>query len=250
MRALVTGANSLIGVGIAHRLLAEGHTVVAFDLERSRVPTGCEFVSGDVRDFEALTSAASGCDAGIHLAALAGENPPADVLSVNVVGAAGFLHAARSAGFTCAVVTSSAPVHLRASPADQGPILRTGEDADHIYDLSKALQEIVARDFHAHGLACLTLRLGHVVDGRDNVTLDERVPLSGETYCRGGWVDIEDAVSACVAALKVVPDPDGFEVLGVVGSASARKRFDVARTERRLDMRMSFDFAEFEAAPP
>jgi len=59
MRILITGANSLIGAGIAERLLEDGHEVVAFDLVRSRLPKGCEFVAGDVQDFAALDSASN-----------------------------------------------------------------------------------------------------------------------------------------------------------------------------------------------
>lgn len=247
MKVLVTGANSLIGAGISERLLDDGHTVVAFDLERWRLPEGCEFVAGDVRDFATLAEAASSCDSGIHLAALAGENAPADIVSVNVIGAVSFLSAARTVGFTRVVITSSAPVHLQPAPADRDILLRTGDTADHTYDLSKAMQEVAARDFHHHGLACLCLRLGHVVDGQYGVTLDQRAPLTGEEYCRDGWVAIEDVVNGCVASLTVAAGGDEFEVLTLVGSRSGRKRFNVAYTEQRLGLQLVYDFAEFEA---
>ncbi len=248
MKALITGANSLIGAGLADRLLQQGHAVTAFDVDRTRVPSGCEFVSGDVRDFAALEAAANGCDAGIHLAAVAGEVPSAEILSVNVLGAIGFLEASRSSGFRCAVIASSAPVHLQPGAADNGILLQTADNSDHAYDLSKLLQEIAARDFHRHGLPCLCLRFGHVVHGHLDRTF-EGVSLADEDYCRGGWVAIEDVVKACAAALTVTPRPDDFEVLNLVGSRSGRSRFDVARTENRLSVRLAFDFAEYGSRP-
>lgn len=246
MKALITGASSRIGVGIAERLVQDGHAVVAFDVDGACVPASCEFVRGDVRDFNALADAAASCDAGIHLAALAGKTAPEDIVSVNVAGAVGFLLAARSANFSCAVLASSAPVHLGTDQAGGDMLLPSSGGVDHIYDLSKALQEVAGRDFHGHGLPCLCVRFGHVVDGHRGVTLDEGTSLADEDYCRGGWIAIEDVVSGCVASLTLTPNPDEFEVLTLVGSQSGRDRFDVRRTELRLGMRLAFDFAEFD----
>ncbi len=128
MTALITGANSLTGAGIAARRLEDRLTVVAFDIERTRVPPACEFVLGDVRDFDALARAANGCDTGIHLAALAGQAAPANIASVNVVGAIGFLRASQSAGRIPAVLASSAPVHLHPGSAAAGILLPSADE--------------------------------------------------------------------------------------------------------------------------
>jgi len=72
MRALVTGAAGFIGSHLAARLVADGHDVVAFDdlsdgarenLERA---PGARFVHGDLRDADAVRSAAAGCDVVFH----------------------------------------------------------------------------------------------------------------------------------------------------------------------------------------
>jgi nucleoside-diphosphate-sugar epimerase len=249
MKVLITGGSGIIGRGLAEKLLASGHEVLVYDIGRETMPAGARFVEGDVTDFDWLAGAAEGCEVGIHLAILSGTSRPADVLSVNVLGAYGFLQAARGAGFRNAIIVGSAPVHLPAPAHDDG-VLGPTEGVEHPYDLSKTLQEVVARDFHSHGLPVMCLRLGHVVRGKEATDLDGTVSLKDEHYCRGGWAAIEDVIEACAAALTVAPNPDKFEIFSVVGSRSAREGFRVAATEARLGMRFQFDFAAYERDRP
>lgn len=245
MTILITGGNGSIGVALTERLLASGHEVVVYDIAGDEVPVAARFVRGNVADVLGLVAAAEGCDAGIHLAILSGDSRPTDILSVNVLGAYAFLQAARRAGFGNAIMPGSAPVHLPTSPQDNGGPGRT-ESLDHPYDLSKALQEMIARDFHAHGLPVMGLRFGHVVRGREGTNLEGTTSLAEEDYCRGGWVAVEDVAEACAAALQLTPDPEVFEVLDVIGARAARERFRVADAEARLGMRFAFDFAKYE----
>ena len=246
MDVLITGCNSDVGVALSERLVASGHTVRAYDVDGSRRPGAIEFVEGDVRDFGLLATVAEGCDVGLHLAALSGDSPAADILSVNVLGAYGFLSAASKNAFRTSVVASSAPVHLDPRPSDDAPLLRTSADRDHTYDLSKTLQEVIGRDFHAHGLPVLCLRFGHIVLGEEEKTLDRSKDLSSEAYCRGGWVALEDIAVSCAAALAIEPSHDALEVLNVVGSVSARERFRVADAESRLGVELQYDFSDYE----
>jgi nucleoside-diphosphate-sugar epimerase len=245
MKVLITGGGGVIGLALTERLLASGYEVVVYDIKGDQVPAGARFVDGDVRDIDRVAAAGRGCDAGIHLAALAGDASAADIMSVNVLGAYAFLMAARRAEFRIAIVVGSAPVHLSASKEDDG-ILGPTKGSDHPYDLSKVLQEVIGRDFHSHGLPVVCLRPGHVVRGQEEMTLEGAVRLSEETYCRGGWVALEDVTKACAAALRLRPDPDTFETLNVVGARGARERFRVATTEARLGIKLEFDFAAYE----
>ena len=245
MKILITGGNSDVGIAVSERLIARGHMVVAYDLDGGRLPDAVRFIKGDVRDFSSLAAAASGCDAGIHLAVLAGDSPAADIMSVNVLGAYGFLKAAQQARFRSAIVAGSAPVHLPPNDLDDGFLLRTSGDSDHVYDLSKMLQEVVGRDFHAHGLPVLCLRFGHIVRGAEETNLEQSRSLEDEDYCRGGWVALEDVADACSAALTTEPSDQVFEVLNIVGAAGARARFHVADAEQRLGIRLRYDFAEY-----
>jgi nucleoside-diphosphate-sugar epimerase len=77
MKVLVTGALGNIGLPTIEALLAEGHDVVAFDLDSRRarkLASGFDgrvhFVFGDITRAESLQCALEGVDATIHLAAI------------------------------------------------------------------------------------------------------------------------------------------------------------------------------------
>jgi nucleoside-diphosphate-sugar epimerase len=246
MKVLITGGAGDIGIELSKRLVSSGHGVVIYDLKKDRLPAGVQFFEGDVRDFKRITMAAEGCDSGIHLAALAGAFAAEDIVSVNVLGAVGFLEAGRKARFRHSVVASSAPVHLAPSALDSGLLLRTSGGDDHVYDLTKALQEMIARDFHSHGMQTLCLRFGHIVLGEEESNLRRSMSLKDEEYCRGGWVALEDVVDACAAALETPRFTPTFEILNIVGARGARDRFQVAAAENRLGMKLRYDFAAYE----
>jgi nucleoside-diphosphate-sugar epimerase len=235
MRVLVTGSKGYVAQRTIEALSDRGHEVVGFDLE----------LGGDVRHPDAVDDAARGCDAGIHCAVLHADSRPADILAVNVVGTYSFFAAAMKHKFRMAVLASSAPVHLPSREDDAvGFPLRSSDGADHVYDLSKALQKQIARDFFERQVPVKCLRLGRVVDGDRATTLGEEVTLSDLTYCRGGWVAIEDVAEAFTAALTSPPD-DVFLPYTLVGSRLGRLRFNVCKTEARLGIRLKYDFAEF-----
>lgn len=247
MKTLITGVCSEVGRYLSTQLVDHGHEVVGFDIEYPNAQlTDIKFVQGDVRDFSALAAAAKECDTGIHLAVRAGEASTEDIFSVNVSGAYNFMAAARKHQFRNAIVASSAPVHLVQDQADNDLLLRTSQDDDHVYDMSKALQEVIARDFHTHGTRVMCLRFGHIVWGKQEVNLDKPTPLADFEYCRGGWVALEDVATACVRALETGPDRDMFEILNIVGAKDSRDRFKIECVEQRLGFRFTYDFADFE----
>ncbi|WP_068270278.1 NAD-dependent epimerase/dehydratase family protein [Aldersonia kunmingensis] len=77
MRVLLTGAMGNIGLSTLKGLLAEGHEVVAFDLDSKRARKSARsfdervrFVWGDITDRDGLRLALDGVDAVVHLAAI------------------------------------------------------------------------------------------------------------------------------------------------------------------------------------
>lgn len=247
MKILITGVSSTIGINLSQRLIEQGHTVVGFDMkEAAGLPQNVIFVKGDIRSLESVTAAAVGCEAGIHLAVIADDSQLEEIMSINVGGAYSFLQAAKNAQFRNSIIASSAPVHLPQSELDNEYLLRTSEGEDSVYDLTKTLQEVVGRDFHAHGLPVQCLRFGHLVRGEEAMNMKRTAHLKDVTYCRGGWVALEDVVDACAAALRVTPNSETFEILNVVGARGARDRFRVAEMENRLGIKLRYDFADYE----
>jgi nucleoside-diphosphate-sugar epimerase len=67
VRVLVTGASGALGRVACRHLVRAGADVVAFSRDGARVP-GTTALAGDVRDGDAVGSAASGSDGVLHLA--------------------------------------------------------------------------------------------------------------------------------------------------------------------------------------
>ena len=105
MRYLVTGAAGFIGSAICHRLVAEGHDVVGFDdlsvgsAEHLADVPEVRLEVADVREAEAVASAAKGCDVILHQAAMKSVprslEEPERYTDVNVLGTLNVLLAAR-----------------------------------------------------------------------------------------------------------------------------------------------------------
>ena len=118
MKALVTGANGLIGANLVRELLAAGHEARAFVREtsdlRSLEGAPVEIVYGDALSVESITRAAEGCDLLFHAAAVftywgySGD----ELETIAVRGAINALEAAHHAGVRRVVLT-----HLRSRSA-------------------------------------------------------------------------------------------------------------------------------------
>ena len=80
-KVLITGGAGYVGAVLTPQLLAAGYCVKILDLflyGKDVLPTGnlaadLELVEGDIRDEEAVTKAAEGCDAVIHLACISND---------------------------------------------------------------------------------------------------------------------------------------------------------------------------------
>ena len=104
MRVFVTGGAGFIGSCVCELLLHQGAEVVAFDnfsTGYTRID-GAEIVEGDVRNFDEVLSAMSGCTHIAHLAAMA--SVPASVAdpalseAINLQGTLNVIEAAHQVG--------------------------------------------------------------------------------------------------------------------------------------------------------
>src|SRR6266571_6540856 len=166
MKVLVTGGSGFIGSHVIDRLSAHGHEPRNFDLVLSPYHDGdLEQVTGDLLDLEAVRSALRGCDAAVHLAAVADVNDvvadPARAELVNDRGTGVLLEAARAEGIARVLYASAVWVYGDANGA--GPV---DEDSHlplphHLYTATKLAGEMYCTSYAAlWGLEHTILRFG------------------------------------------------------------------------------------------
>ena len=101
MRILVTGGTGVIGEGVIPELIARGHDVRLLSrhaADDARQWEGVEPFEGNVADASTLAGAADGCDAVLHIAGIAAEEPPELTFeAVNVGGTRNMLEEAKRA---------------------------------------------------------------------------------------------------------------------------------------------------------
>lgn len=118
-RVLVTGGAGFIGSHLVPRIMAAGSEVVVLDNlstgSRDRVPDGAQLIVGDIRDADACSKAAAGCDALVHLAAAVSVRASIeqffDDATVNITGTLSVLRAAKIAKVRRLVYASSMAVY-------------------------------------------------------------------------------------------------------------------------------------------
>ena len=227
MNILVTGGLGKTAQPILDLLREAGHNVASFDI--------C--AGGDVRDCGAVNRAMRGMDAVIHLAVNTADTYNDRLtFETNVFGTYNVLHCAHSHNVQKTLIASSAPVHTA------GGLCSPGED--FAYDLTKCLQEQIARQFsRTYAMDVMVLRLGHIVDGKRKINLDDGLPLSELSYCRGGWVCKYDVARAFAKAIEA--DFSGYYLLHVIGSYQAAASFDVSSAGALIGFACAERFLEY-----
>jgi len=122
MQILVTGGAGFIGSHLVDLLLMQNHQVVVLDNFSTgklgnlpKANDALRIVNGDIRRSETVETAIAGCDAIIHLAAVASVqasvDDPCGTHQVNLVGTLNLLEAAKKQGIKRFVYASSAAVY-------------------------------------------------------------------------------------------------------------------------------------------
>lgn len=212
MRILVTGHRGGIGAPVTRHLERAGHTVVGFDRAGG---DNSDDNSGDLLDAAAIRRAAGGCDAVVHLGALAHDTagPPEDIMAVNVLGTWHVLLAAEAAGVTRVVHFSSVQVFGTAE-GERLPDYFPVDDAHprramRPYGLSKLLGEDLCAGFTSRtAIPTVVLRPVWVLKPE----MYQQIEASWRADPRREWtphweygsfVDVRDVASAVGLALTV-----------------------------------------------
>lgn len=182
MKVLVTGGGGFLGGAIIDLLLAKGVTVR--NLARGEYPRlaglGVECVRGDVSDREAALAACRSCDTVFHVAAKVGMwGDYGDFHATNVKGTANLLEAAKTAGVSRFIFTSSPSVVFAG-----GDVEGWDETApypanfDSYYAKTKALAEKLVLKADSPQFSTIALR-PHLVWGPGHDHLISRIVSRG-----------------------------------------------------------------------
>jgi UDP-glucose 4-epimerase len=224
MRIGVTGGSGRIGGAFIELAVARGHSVVSIDrlppADRRRRPA-VTLVETDVTQYTSLEKALRGCDALVHLAAIAspGKRPDWEVHNNNVVGSYNALRAAAELGITRVCQASSVNAtglsYSRHPRYDYLPLDEAhptyNEDP---YSLSKWICEQQADSLvrKCDALTIASLRFHQVVPRRPAV---RNAGLSAEADKElWGYTELEPAARACLLALTA--EFTGHRVLYIV----------------------------------
>jgi uronate dehydrogenase len=214
---LVTGAGGRIGTWLRGGLPERGWPVRSLDVVPVTEPRpGEEHLVADTTDLAAMTDAAQGAGAVVHLAGIATESTWHAIAHTNIEGTYCALEAARRAGVGRVVLASSN--HATGyTPRPDGGLLREADAPprpDTYYGVSKVTMEALGSLYaDRYGLDVVCLRIGSA--------------FAEPTTTRqlSTWLSPGDTVRLVDAALRA-PSP-GFAVVWGV-SANTRNWWDLS----------------------
>jgi NAD dependent epimerase/dehydratase len=215
MAVFLTGAEGFIGSSLTRALLDSGHAVTAYILYNSfgtagwldgadlSSRPGVRMVPGDVRDADSLQTAMAGHDVVIHLAALIAipysYQAPRTYIETNVIGTMNVMEAARRAGVSRVVHTSTSEVYGTAQyvPIDekhpqvgQSPYSASKIGADqvaHSYWSSFGVPVTTVRPFNTYGprqsqRAFIPSVIVQLLSGAETISLGSLSPTRDLTF--------------------------------------------------------------------
>ena len=252
MNIMIFGGLGKTSEPIVGLLVKKNHSLTIFDISASNPYAGNKSVTvvqGDICDQEAVESSLRGIDAILHLAVNVSDAKN-DELSfrTNVFGTYNVFRGALTNKVPKVILAASAPVHTveelkKLNNAGTAVEYCCAAGEDFTYDLTKIIQETIAGHFsRTYALNCLVLRLGHIVDGKTQTTI-EGGPLSELSYCRGGWVCKYDVARAFSKAVST--DFTGFHLVNVIGSFQAADMFGLSAGSNILSFECAERFLEY-----
>lgn len=246
VKVLVTGGAGFIGSHICRLLLDQGHQVVVYDnLSRGYeklVDQRSTLVRGDLKDQGLMEEALKGCDAVIHMAALAlvteSVKDPGLYADNNVLGTISLLEAMKNVGVKKVIFSSSCVVYgnPKSLPVKEDEAIL----AYNPYGATKVASENFLNSYHSiHGFDVTLLRYfnpygpnemhdpeTHAVPNFIKAALnDEEMPLYWKGEQIRDFIYVEDLAQAHIDVLKL----SGWNVFNV-GTENGTKVKEVVDT--------------------
>lgn len=229
MKVLVTGGTGFLGAHLVPRLVEAGHAVRLLGRSApARLPSGVEFVQGDLKDRRAVRGALEGVEAIYHLAGLVSFKPQdgRKMYELHVDCTRELLRDVRALGSKPRIVLASTSgavsVHREPKIGDERcdyPIETVGRWP---YYLSKIYEEKLTVEFcRQHSIPLVVLNPALLMgpgDDRLSSTWTVLKFLQGDILAMPGggmcFVDVRDVAQAALAALTR-GEPFGRHLMGV-----------------------------------
>ena len=223
-KLLITGATGFIGSHLVELCVEKGFKVVAFDrynsnndwgwLEDSKYKNDFQVILGDIRDYDSVSKAMSGCDAVFHLAALIGIPysyvSPLAYIRTNIEGTYNVLEAAKNLELEQILITSTSETYGTAQyvPIDekhplvgQSPYSASKIGADQLaisYFKSFETPVKLVRPFNTYGprqsaRAIIPTIISQLLNGKKEIELGSLSPTRDLTFVKdtcAGFVEI------------------------------------------------------------
>lgn len=237
MKTVMTGAGGYLGGGMIVPFEQAGHTMRLVDIRPFESPH--ETKIGDVAQLDFAREVVAGMD-GMVIAHMA-KNPDAYVeptvpFTVNVVGVANLLFAAKEAGLKKVVVISSTAATMGYENVDVHAHTLPPRGKG-LYSMTKVVQEVIAEQFSREfGMSIAALRIGYVMDGETMVDKRGR-HVSQRPALLTDRRDVGEVARLCLER-----DDITYEVFNVMSTEGAIDKWDTGYTRKRLNWTPKFNF--------
>jgi len=217
VRILVTGGSGFIGSHVVDKVIAQGHEARIFDLVQSPYHDHVETVIGDLCNPDDVAEALDGCDAVLHLAAVADVDlvakDPALTDRVNVHGTQTLLEGVRAAGVSRFVYASTIWVYGDAAGPEALDEDTPLDHPKHFYTATKIAGEMYTVSYgELYGVEWTILRFGIPYGPRARPTAvvpaftskalaGEPLTIAGDGTQSRRFVYVEDLAEGVAASL-------------------------------------------------